>query len=220
MYCRLIFVFGVFAMASFAQNNSGDAVSPPPPQPGQLQQPERLPNTVSAPPFDVIDTLDYRFVQSFGVGAFVAAGIGAAIGQVRNSPYEWGQGMGGYADRYASSFGSNLSRQTFAFVLDSAFHEDPRYFPSEGKSMKVRGLNAIKQVFLCKTDSGGDSFAWARVISQFGAGQFTNVWQPRSSSSIGDGVNRAFIGLGADAVYNLMQEFIPFTRPHSLRHRH
>lgn len=220
MYCRLIFVFGVFAMASFAQNDSGDAVSPTPPQPGQVQQPNQLPNTVSAPPFDTIDKLDYRFVESFGVGAFVDAGIGAAIGQARNSPHEWGQGMGGFGDRYASGFGSNLSREAFAFALDSAFHEDPRYFPSEDKPMKLRVVNAMKQVFLCKTDSGGDSFAWARVMSQFGAGQFTNLWQPKSASSVGDGIDRAFIGFGADAVYNLMQEFIPFTRPRSLRHRH
>lgn len=197
-----------------------------PPQPGQLAQPNQnppgsdLPNTISAPPFTVADKFDYRVVQSFGLRGLGGSLIGAAIGQARNAPEEWGQGVQGFARRYGSGVAGNLSRQTFAFVLESTFHEDPRYFPSQDKGKKQRILNAAKQVFICKTDSGNSSFAYGRVISQFAGGQFTNVWQPASTGSVSDGFVRAFIGLGADAAYNFMQEFIPFTRPHSLRHRH
>jgi len=199
-----------------------------PPQPGQVAQPnqkqpndlEKLPNTLSAPPFSVRDKFEYRVVQSFGARGFVGAAIGAAIGQARDAPHEWGQGISGYAERYGSGFAGNFSRQTFEFALESAFHEDPRYFPSEDKTYKHRALNALKQVIVCKTDSGHPEFAYARVFSQFGAGQFTNVWQPKSTGSVSDGFVRAVIGLGADAAYNFMQEFLPFTRPISLRHRH
>jgi hypothetical protein len=196
-----------------------------PRQPGQRAQAtqsgnelEKLPDTMSAPPFTVADKFDYRFVQSLGLRGWGGAAIGAAIGQARNSPHEWGQGVGGFTTRFASGFGGNLSRQTFAFVLESAFHEDPRYFPSEDKSKKLRALNAVKQVIVCKKDDGTPSFAYARVISEFAAGQFVNTWQPKSTGSVADGFTRAFIGLGADAAYNFMQEFIPFTRPSSLRH--
>lgn len=202
-----------------------------PPQPGQLAKPDqnppgqqpdvlRLPNTVKAPPFTVADKFSYRVVQSFGLRGLGGSLIGAAIGQARDAPHEWGQGVEGFATRYGSGVAGNLSRQTFAFVLESAFHEDPRYFPSEDKSNKQRMLNAVKQVFVCKTDKGTSSFAYGRVISQFASGQFTNLWQPASTGSVSDGFVRAFIGLGADAAYNFMQEFIPFTRPRSLRHRH
>lgn len=196
-----------------------------PPQPEQLAQPNQnppgsdLPNTISAPPFTVADKFDYRVVQSFGLRGLGGGLIGAAIGQARNAPHEWGQGVQGFATRYGSGVAGNLSRQTFAFVLESAFHEDPRYFPSQDKSKKQRMLNAVKQVFICKKDSGNSSFAYGRVISQFAGGQFTNVWQPASTGSVTDGFVRAFIGLGADAAYNFMQEFLPFTRPRSLRHR-
>ena len=199
---------------------------PPPPQPGQTHEPGappqalQIPDTQSAPPFTLRDKFDYRVVQSFGLRGFAGAFIGAAIGQAENSPHEWGQGIGGFAERYGSGFAGNVSRQTFAFVLESAFREDPRYFPSEDKSKKLRLLNALKQVIICKTDNNASSFAYARVFSEFGAGQFINIWQPRSTSSVGDGFKRGFIGLGGDAAYNLMQEFIPFTRPHSLRNRH
>lgn len=226
--CTLIAVLsGVFFCApAVARAQQTPATSPP--QPGQTapppqQQPnslENLPNTVSAPPFTVLDKFDYRVVQSLGLRGFGGAAISAAIGQARNSPHEWGQGISGYAERFGSGFAGNFSRQTFAFVLESAFHEDPRYFASEDKSKKERLLNALKQVIICKTDSGKSEFAYARVISEFGAGQFTNVWQPKSTGSVSAGFTRAFIGLGGDAAYNLMQEFFPFTRPHSLRHRH
>ncbi len=208
--------------ALLAQTNSREA---PPPQPGQLAPPrqappndlEKLPNTQSAPAFTVHDKFDYRVVQSFGLRGFGGALVGAAIGQARNSPHEWGGGVEGFAERYGSGVAGNLSRQTFAFVLESAFHEDPRYFPSEDKSKKQRVINALKQVIVCKTDSGRPEFAYARIFSTFGAAQFTNVWQPRSTGSVNDGLVRAVIGLGGDAAYNFMQEFLPFTRPHSLR---
>jgi hypothetical protein len=197
-----------------------------PPRPGRLQQPGapppplQIPNTESAPPFTVADKFDYRVIQTLGLHGFGRAAISAAIGQGLDSPHEWGQGIGGFAERYGSAFAGNLSRQTFAWVLESAFKEDPRYFPSEDKSTKQRALNALKQVIICKQDDGAASFAYARVFSDFGSGQFINLWQPRSTGSVGDGLKRSFIGLGADAAYNFMQEFVPFTRPISLRHRH
>ncbi|MBV8811791.1 MAG: hypothetical protein JO033_24235 [Acidobacteriaceae bacterium] len=175
---------------------------------------------MSATPLTVRDKFDYRVVQTLGLRGSGGALISAAIGQARNSPYEWSQGAEGFAKRYVSGFAGNLSRQTFAFVLESAFHEDPRYFPSEEKGAKARTWNALKQVFICKTDRESTEFAWARVMSNFAAGQFVNLWQPSSTGSVADGFTRSFIGFGGDAAYNLMQEFIPFTRPRSLRHGH
>src|SRR5579863_5134859 len=156
-----------------------EAQETPPPQPGQLAKPESqqsgkgkgledLSTSISAPSFTVRDKFDYRIVQSFGARGLVGALFGAAIGQADDSPHEWGQGVHGFAERYGSGLAGNVSRQSFAFVLESAFHEDPRYFPSEDKPMKERALNALKQVIVCKTDSGGTEFAWARVMSQVG----------------------------------------------------
>lgn len=200
-----------------------------PPQPGQLpsSHPDqhvpdvlKLPKTISAPPFTVADKFDYRVVQTLGLRGLVGSAIGAAIGQGAGSPSEWGGGVEGFAKRYASGFAGNVSRQTFAFVLESALREDPRYFPSEDAPTKARFLNALKQVVVCKTDAGHSSFAYGRVISTFGAAQLINTWQPNSTGGVGDGLVRGLYGLGADFAYNLAQEFFHFTRPRSLRHRH
>ncbi|MBV9082920.1 MAG: hypothetical protein JOZ62_09605 [Acidobacteriaceae bacterium] len=185
-----------------------------PPQPGEL------PNTVSAPSLTEGDKFAYRVVQSLGLRGFAGAAIGASIGQARNSPSEWGQGVAGFSKRYGSGFAGNFSRQAFAFTLESVFHEDPRYFPSEEKTIKERTLNAAKQVFWTKTDDGSSEVAYGRLISEFGAAEFTNVWQAHSTGKQSSAIIRTCVGLGGDAAYNFMQEFIPFTRPRSLRHQH
>lgn len=205
------------------------------PQPGQLpssvppSDPQnqngipdvlKLPATITAPPFTVGDKFDYRIVQTFGLRGLIGAAIGTGFAQGTTTPYEWGGGMEGFGKRYASAFGGNLSRQTFAFVLESAFHEDPRYFPADGEPKKARVLNALKQVVICKTDQGHSSFAYARIASAFAAGQFVNIWQPNSNDSVTDGLERGLFSLSGDLMYSLVQEFMPFARPRSLRHRH
>jgi hypothetical protein len=211
----------VFAAACSAQMVPGVFLDPPdvskagPPKPGELQ------GTLSAPHLTNAEKFEYRVVQSFGLRNFVGAAISASIGQEIDSPHEWGQGVGGFAERYASGFAGTFSRQAFAFTLESALGEDPRYFPlSKGSGFKIRTLNALKQVVWTKNDDGGSGIAYARLGSAFGAAELTNVWQPASTGGQGSAMKRAFIGLGADFAYNFIQEFVPFARPISLRHRH
>jgi hypothetical protein len=193
----------------------GQVSSPAPAQPGELQ------GTVSAPQFTTAEKFEYRIVQSFGLRNFIGAAMAAGIGQELNSPHEWGQGTAGFAERYGSAFAGTMSRQAFAFTLETAFKEDPRYFPlSKGASFKARAFNALKQVAWSKRDDGSSGLAYSRLISTFGAAEFTNVWQPPSTSGQANALKRGFIGLGADFGYNFLQEFIPFARPISLRHRH
>lgn len=191
-----------------------------PAQTDTVAHPNQLPNSVSAPPLTVGEKFDYRVIETFGFRGFLGAAIGASIGQAENTPSEWGQGVQGYATRYVSGFGGTLTRQTMAFVMDTAFHEDPRYFFSEDKSFKARSWNALKQTFVCKRDSGRTELAYSRIFSAIANAQLVNAWQPRSTGTVSDGVKRAFIQFGSDAGMNLLQEFLPFARPRSLRHRH
>jgi len=174
---------------------------------------------MTATPFTVAEKFDYRIVQSFGLRGFAGAGFGALIGQGRDVPREWGEGWGAYATRYASDFGTNLTRQSMEFGLETALHEDPRYFPSEEKGFRARMKNVLLQTVVTRTDSGKETFAWARMGSAFGAGEFANLWQPRSTGTPGAGLTRGCIMLGGDLAYNFLQEFVPFVRPRSLRHQ-
>ena len=195
---------------------------PAPPQPGQLAKPstpvDQLTNSVSAPPLTVGEKFNYRVVQTFGLRGFLGAFVSADIAQASGTPGAWGGGVGGYFTRFASAFGGNLSRQTMAWVIESALHEDPRYFRSEDASFFARVKYSLKQVVITKSDSGHSQFAYGRVISAFAAGQLVNAWEPPSNGSVGDGLQRGVLSLGGDFAYNLGQEFIPFLRPKSIRH--
>jgi hypothetical protein len=228
MICTAVVLFILGRVLLPAQNNVARSTlqsafatqgTQTPPGPLPRQQPGQLPDRVSVPPLTVGDKFRYRVVGSFSLRGLLGNVVGAAIGQAMNTPSEWGQGWGAYGERYASGLGGTLSRQTFAFTLESILHEDPRYFPSEEKTKGARIKNVLKSVVITRTDSGDDRFAYGRVISAFGAGQLVNAWQPRSNGHVSDGIERAFIVLGVDAGFNLMQEFFPFTRPKPLRHR-
>lgn len=186
----------------------------PPPQPG------RLAKTVSAPPLTVGGKFEYRMKDAFGLPGFGGAFVSAALGQWDNSPHEWGQGFQGYAKRYASGFAGTFTLQTLTFGLESALHEDPRYFPSRQTGFKRRLWNAVEQTFFCKSDSGATQFAYARVIADFANGQLMSAWQPPSTAGFGNGIERGFISLGLTAGFNFVQELFPFTRPSSIRQHH
>jgi hypothetical protein len=221
-YCALFCAVSVLAQTAGAQAVPGVLMQTPAkaPSPGQTAT-QQLPNTIAAPPLTVADKFDYRIVQTFGLRGFLGATIASGIAQGYDTPSEWGQDFPGFAQRYATAFAGNLSRQVFAFGIESALHEDPRYFPLEGgHSFQERTLNSLKQVIWTRTDNGGSSFAYGRIASAFGSGQMVNIWLPGSDNSFGDGLVRFGLTMSADAGYNLLQEFIPFTRPRSLRHRH
>lgn len=179
--------------------------------------PEDVGPTMKANPFDAKQKFEYRFLQTVGLHGYLGAAAGAAIGQARNVPHEWGQGAEGYATRYFSDFGTNLTRQSIAFGLETGLHEDPRYFPSEEHGFRKRMRNVLLQTLVTRTDSGKETFAWARIGSAFAAGAITNAWQPESTDTPGRAVNRGFIMLGGDLGYNFLQEFIPIFRPRGLK---
>ncbi len=185
----------------------------PPPQPGQLA------NTLQAPPLSVGGKFHADVVRTMGLRGVAGAAVGAAIAQGTNTPGEWGQGGDAFGKRFASILGGSLCRQTFEFTLESVLHEDPRYFPSTERTKKARIWNVVKQTFLTRTDSGRSTFAYASIISAFGAGQLVNTWQPPSTSGVSDGIERGLISIGLDAASNLAQEFIPRFRPRELRQK-
>lgn len=173
----------------------------------------KLGSIQTATPLTAREKFNYRVVQTFGLKGLAGGSIGAAIGQARDAPHEWGQGAAGFGYRYASSIGGTLTRNSMEFAVESMFHEDPRYFPSTEKGFKARLKNVLLQTVVTRTDSGSARFAYARVGSAFANGQLVNAWQPASTGGVGDGVIRGLISLGADAGYNFLQEFVPFLRP-------
>lgn len=186
--------------------------------PAQTDEPKPATKDYSnVPPLSVAQKFNYRVIQAFGPRGLLDAGLGAAVDQARNEPHEWGGGAMAFADRFGSSFGAHLSSQSMEFLLESALHEDPRYFPSSQKGFGARMKHALFATVVTRTDSGSQRIAVAKIASAFGTGQLVNVWQPPSTGSVGDGLTRTGFIFAEHAAWNVAQEFIPRLRAKSLR---
>ncbi len=163
-------------------------------------------------PYTVAQKFKAATQDVFWPYALAGVGFSAGFSQLTNTPSEWGQGAEGYARRYANAFGVNLSYQYFSATLESALHEDPRYFPSGDRSTRARFHHAVAGVFLTRKDDGGSGFAYARWASAYGAGFLSNTWNPRSNNHASDALITGTTILGIDLAVKLGQEFVPFLR--------
>jgi hypothetical protein len=169
-------------------------------------------------PLTVEQKLTSRIWSTIGPWKLAEVAVLAGYDQWSNTPSEWKQGGEAFGKRYASEFGYVVARQTFAFGLEAALHQDPRYFPSRQKGFMKRTGSVVKQTFVARSDSGRNQFAWARMGSAAGASFLGETWQPHSTATTGYAMQTFGFTLAGDAAYNWVQEFFPIFRPKELRH--
>ena len=120
-------------------------------------------------------------VVSKDPATFVLTGITAGLEHWENDLSGYGQGFGGYAQRYAASYGDNLS-STFlsAAILPSLLHQDPRYFYRGRGSIMVRALYAISTLQSAKatTDTGNQTTPTCSATSHLPESQTSTTRAP------------------------------------------
>jgi hypothetical protein len=152
---------------------------------------------------------DYRRRVASG-RAVAGAAANAGIGQLRNRPREWGQGIGGYAKRFGSSLGSHVVKGTIEMGVAAAHHENLHYQRSNRHGFWPRTRYAVKSTFIVpRTNRPGKTVALGRISGNVGAGVVSRAWQPASSAGLGAGVATGGIGLGAEVGANMAREFWP-----------
>ena len=79
----------------------------------------------------------------------------AALYQLENQNPSFGQGMEGYAKRFAGAYGDQaIGNLMTEGLMPSLFHQDPRYFRlGHGRTMSRLGYAATR-IFVCKSDAG------------------------------------------------------------------
>jgi hypothetical protein len=138
--------------------------------------------------------------------AFVQAGIE----QATNSFDGYGQGMQGYAKRYAAYVADSADSSFWSnYAYPVLFKQDPRYFRLGTGSVKKRMWYSIEQQFVAHQDSGGKNFHWSNVLGAFTAGTISNVYYPHEDRGVGLTCNRAAISLAYGALGNVGIEFWP-----------
>ena len=133
----------------------------------------------------------------------------AGLLQEMNSPREWKQGWGAYGLRAGSSLGASVIHSGLALGLDSALHQDPRYFPGKKGGWLKRTGHAIRGTVLTRTDRGTETFSTWRVGSAYGSAFLSNLWYPKRLDTFELGIAQGSITLGFDLIKNLANEFWP-----------
>jgi hypothetical protein len=165
-----------------------------------------------AQPFTALDLngkLDYQIQQSVGPLALLGDAAYAGILQGLDTPREWGQGGSGYGKRFGSTLACTGMRGALAFGLDSALHEDPRYFRSGGDGFWRRAKHAFRGTVLTRTDTGREVVSGWRFGSAYGAAYLSNQWYPGRLNTVGLGFVQGSLTMGFDLVRNLASEFGP-----------
>lgn len=135
---------------------------------------------------------------------------GSAFAQAADSPTGFQQGWAGYGERFGASMARYSSGQFFGtFILSSALHEDPRFFPEYNLTFK----QSIKYSFRCLFISRNDKGEWGKNISGLGGplmGEaLANVYWPKRNRTAGDTLFRYGVDLASRAAGNMFRQYWP-----------
>ena len=139
---------------------------------------------------------------------FGTTAITAGIEQANNTFPEYGGGEAGYWSRYGAAYGDAVIGRTLgSVVFASLFHQDPRYFVMTNGGIPRRAWHAVSSTFLQRGDNLHWQPAYAHLLGNATTGLIASTYHP--NSSIGQLVlDNTVLGLGGQAVNNLIREFV------------
>jgi hypothetical protein len=148
--------------------------------------------------------------NSISVHTITWAMLGSAVGQADDSPTGYGQGWDAYAKRFGSSMGRQASSEFFGtFILASALHEDPRFYPEVKPAFFHAVKYSVQRVFVTRNDDGRDVVNWAGMGGPLMAEGLANVYWPDRNRTVGDTFFRYGLDLATKAGGNMLREYWP-----------
>ena len=156
------------------------------------------------------------FFDAFGPYPIAGAALIAAVNQSEKTPPEWGQGSGGYAQRFGSNLAIAAVTTTTRYGLARAFREDTVYYRCECKGVFRRLQHAlISTVTARRGEDGHLRLSFPALVAPY-AGTMTAVyaWYPERYGPK-DALRMGNYNLLAYAGENVALEFI-YGGPHTL----
>jgi hypothetical protein len=163
------------------------------------------------------DPVPLTVAQKFQLGwktildpvTFADTGVSAGFQLWRNKYPEFGQGMEGYGKRFGAQY-ADLATGILVghVVMQSIFHQDPRYFYKGTGTVRSRALYAIGTAFVRKGDNGHWQPAYSDVLGGMAATEISTLYYPASSRPGRRLIDNAMLGFGGRAVHNLLHEFV------------
>ena len=215
---RIVAALILGVLISRAQGSPGSP-APNPVIPVQAPEDKRIfgviPNnrtTEESIPFQAISAkqkLTIAAKDSFDWPVFPTAAAFAGLYQIENQNPSFGQGVKGYALRFATAYGDQtIGNMMTEALVPIATHEDPRYFRRGEGSILGRAGYALKQIVITRTDSGGRTFNLSEWGGNAAAVALSNAYYPDTRTASAN-AGRLFIACGTDAFSNILKEFWP-----------
>jgi hypothetical protein len=96
--------------------------------------------------------------DSYGLPALARTTARAAYAQGRGKPEAWGQDWPGFGQRFGSAAAVTAIDGNVRYGMEVLFHEDMRYIPCHGCSVKRKIENALLAEVTARHDSDGHRF--------------------------------------------------------------
>jgi len=137
------------------------------------------------------------------------SGVGAGFQQARDSDPAYGQGVEGFAKRFGANYADRVDGVLIGHVvMQSIFHQDPRYFYKGTGSFGSRALYAIGTAFVAKGDNGHWQPAYADVLGGMASYELSTLYRPGTSRPGLRLEHTVLLGFAGRAARNLVQEFL------------
>jgi len=215
-----------------ASSGSSGGSSPPAPiatPPVQVKEDKRifgvLPNnrtTEGSVPFHSITAKQKMMIavkDSFDYPVYPTAGLFAVLYQLENQNPSFGQGMEGYAKRFATAYGDQMiGNMMTEGIVPSLFHQDPRYFRVAEGTKLHRTRMALQQIIICKNDAGRPVFNFSEWGGNAFATAISNAYYP-DTRDVSDNVEKWLIAVATDSFSNILKEFWPDVKRKLHKHK-
>ena len=148
--------------------------------------------------------------DSFDWPSYLTGGLFAGLYQLENQNPSWGQGMTGYAKRYASAVGDQIiGNMMTEGIFPALGHQDPRYFRLGSGPLRHRAWYAVTSIFVARMDSGHRMFNFSEWGGNASAVAISNLYYPADQHNPGANVEKLMLSCGTDALSNVAKEFWP-----------
>jgi hypothetical protein len=179
-----------------------------------------MPDAPSAyPPLSPHCKFELFLRQTYSPYTFASVLFEATWAQMMAQWPQYGGGMQGWGKRLGATVADTESRRFIqGFVLSSALHQDPRYFPSRQRRLIRRAWYAATRVIITRSDDGRSEVNTSELFGALSTSSLQNLYYPTQYRTFGGTMNRFFGALSSDATSDILHEFTPDLK--RLFHKH
>jgi hypothetical protein len=163
-------------------------------------------------PFQPISTkrkFTIAYKDSFDWPVYLTSGAFASLYQLEDQNPSFGQGLKGYAKRYAGAYGDQaIGNMMTEAIFPSLLREDPRYFRrGEGGKWSRMGY-AMSRIFVTRTDAGRSRVNLSELVGNSATVAISNAYYP-DTRTVSDNTQKLGVQLATDMFSNVLKEFWP-----------